>query len=564
MKHGKIAKLIALLLLSAVPPAAAGPREDADAAYARKDYKTAAQDFTLAASQGDDVARAQLGFMFAYGIGGPQDTTQALYWITLGTEHNNPQADVVMGRLYADGRLVKQDWDKAFQFYSRAADQGFAIGQTGAGEIYQHGAGSIKQDFAAAMKNFTLAASQNEAEAEYDLGFMYYSGEGVTKDYVASAEWFAKSANQGNASAATYLGTEFDRGLGVPHDPGRAAYYYRVGAIQGNIGSIGLLGEKYLTGQGVKLDYGRAYLLLNIAASAVSGTLHDTAIKQRDSAAVSLSQDSIDAAQRLGTFCHASGYLLCLDDSVSVRDQAADPAGSLAKLQDRLKVNPGQQGASAGPVRAATPGKPELDSTGTGFYVSSDGYIVTAGHVVKDCTEMRSANVSLKVVAADYQSDLAVLQASAKPAAFLKLRGNRGPRQGEAVVAIGFPLAGLLGTDQIVTSGIISALAGIGNDRRDIHISAPVQPGNSGGPVVGEDGALVGVLHSKLDDAKIVELIGQVPQNVNFAVSAGTLQSFLNANQVPYVLAEGRGAKKTTADIAAEATHYTVLLECWK
>jgi serine protease Do len=166
---------------------------------------------------------------------------------------------------------------------------------------------------------------------------------------------------------------------------------------------------------------------------------------------------------------------------------------------------------------------PELASTGTGFYISSDGYIVTAGHVVKDCTEMRSANVSLKVAAADYQSDLAVLQASAKPAAFLKLRGNKGPRQGEAVVAISFPLAGLL---------------------------------------VGEDGTLVGVLQSGLDDAKIVQLLGQVPQNVNFAVSTSTLQSFLNANQVPYVLAEGRGAKKTTAGIAAEATHYTILLEC--
>jgi hypothetical protein len=59
MKHNKTGKLLALFLLSAVP-AAAGPREDADAGYARKDYKTAAQDFTLAASQGDDVARAQL------------------------------------------------------------------------------------------------------------------------------------------------------------------------------------------------------------------------------------------------------------------------------------------------------------------------------------------------------------------------------------------------------------------------------------------------------------------------------------------------------------------------
>jgi hypothetical protein len=78
---------------------------------------------------------------------------------------------------------------------------------------------------------------------------------------------------------------------------------------------------------------------------------------------------------------------------------------------------------------------------------------------------------------------------------------------------------------------------------------------------LGENGSVVGVVVSKLDAMKIAEVIGDIPQNVNFAVSVGTLQSFLNANSVSYLL-DDSNATKSPADIAAEASRYTVLLEC--
>jgi hypothetical protein len=80
--------------------------------------------------------------------------------------------------------------------------------------------------------------------------------------------------------------------------------------------------------------------------------------------------------------------------------------------------------------------------------------------------------------------------------------------------------------------------------------------------LLGENGS-VGVVVSKLNAVKVAEAIGDIPQNVNFAVSLGTLQSFLNANGVLYALDDSKAAK-TPADITAEATHYTVLLECLK
>lgn len=122
-------------------------------------------------------------------------------------------------------------------------------------------------------------------------------------------------------------------------------------------------------------------------------------------------------------------------------------------------------------------------------------------------------------------------------------------------------MSGLLSSDPIVTTGIISALSGLGNDRRNIQTTAPVQPGSSGGPLLGENGSVVGVVVGKLDAMKIAEVIGDIPQNVNFAVSVGTLQSFLNANDVPYLLHDGK-ISKSPADIASEATQYTVRIEC--
>jgi S1-C subfamily serine protease len=112
-----------------------------------------------------------------------------------------------------------------------------------------------------------------------------------------------------------------------------------------------------------------------------------------------------------------------------------------------------------------------------------------------------------------------------------------------------------------VTTGIISALSGLSNDRRTIQTTAPVQPGNSGGPLLGESGSVVGVVVGKLDAMKVAEVIGDIPQNVNFAVSLGTLQSFLNANGIPYLL-DNSNATKSPADIAADASHYTVRIEC--
>jgi uncharacterized protein len=101
------------------------------------------------------------------------------------------------------------------------------------------------------------------------------------------------------------------------------------------------------------------------------------------------------------------------------------------------------------------------------------------------------------------------------------------------------------------------------NDSRFIQISAPVQPGNSGGPLLDTSGNVVGVVVSKLNAQKIADATGDIPQNVNFAISPLVLQGFLEANSVDYQTAPSV-RKLSTADVAEAAKRFTYLVECWK
>ena len=237
-------------------------------------------------------------------------------------------------------------------------------------------------------------------------------------------------------------------------------------------------------------------------------------------------------------------------------------------------------------------GRVRKQSTGTGFFVSKNGHILTNYHVVKGC---RTAHASmagmvvpagmsvdpkptgtarlgelgvlgddeLRVLGVDVRNDLALLMSAKTSPEVALFRSGRGVRTGDDIVVTGFPLHGLLTSDISVTKGIVSALAGPGDNRGMIQITAPVQPGNSGGPVLDTSGNVVGVVVGKLDAIKIASSIGSLPENVNFAISEGTARAFLDAHSIPYQTTRSNRAIRT-ADIAARAKRYTVLIECWK
>jgi serine protease Do len=112
-----------------------------------------------------------------------------------------------------------------------------------------------------------------------------------------------------------------------------------------------------------------------------------------------------------------------------------------------------------------------------------------------------------------------------------------------------------------VATGNITALAGIADDSRFFQISAPVQPGNSGGPLLDRNGAVVGVVVAKLNALRIAAATGDIPQNINFAIKGSVVASFLDAQRVSYAESSNAGAL-STPDIAERAKMFTVHVTC--
>jgi hypothetical protein len=220
------------------------------------------------------------------------------------------------------------------------------------------------------------------------------------------------------------------------------------------------------------------------------------------------------------------------------------------------------QTAAAAPERERKP--PPGPSTGTGFFITPNGVAVTAAHVVDGCRTVDSPRWGpAKVLAADKAADLAILKLASASGQFVSLR-VRGPRLGEPLSAAGYPLGELLGSGLKITTGVVSGLSGLEGDRGYFQVSAPIQPGNSGGPVIDASGALIGVTAAKLDEVKVAEATGIFPQNVNFAIPVTVLASFLDENAVAYKPAGAAavGRASLAAQPATAMTGYTFELYC--
>ena len=179
------------------------------------------------------------------------------------------------------------------------------------------------------------------------------------------------------------------------------------------------------------------------------------------------------------------------------------------------------------------------DSSGTGFFVSPAGYLVTNYHVVKDGTCLKvkfgAADVRAEVVAKDEVNDIALLQIASqnRPADYMEVNTGRSPALGSNVFTIGFPDPLDLGNNAKYTNGAISARSGGPQaDPRFLQISVPIQPGNSGGPLVeSSSGRVIGIITWKLNVADTYKKHGYIPENVGFALKAAYLWGLLD--QVP-------------------------------
>lgn len=220
-------------------------------------------------------------------------------------------------------------------------------------------------------------------------------------------------------------------------------------------------------------------------------------------------------------------------------------------------------GMAAAPSAEPLPGQGGTEQRmgfGTAFLVSTSGDFLTNNHVVSGCSTLSIDGLPANVVATDTAFDLALLRVSPAPSALPAEFAERPARLNSDVTVIGYPLPDLLGGLN-VTRGSVTSLKGIAGDGVRMQISAPVQPGNSGGPVVNAAGQVVGVVVSKLDAQMVANATGDIPQNVNFAIRAEIAKLFLYQNGVePIEVPEAEALPPE--NIAETAEGFTRLLTC--
>lgn len=378
-------------------------------------------------------------------------------------------------------------------------------------------------DFATALREWRVDADEGGAAAQFGLGDLYENGLGTEPDPAQAAQWFERAATQGHGRAQARLGALYREGRGVARDFAKAAKWYRRAADRGHPHAQFNLGEMYAKGEGVERDSKEAYFWFNLAAR--------------------------------------NGY----EPAAPARDKVgADLSGAtFARLQRRLRQWRPVEG-QATPSRSVRNRRPA--SAGSGFVINHAGLILTSAHVVDSCREIgvkgHQASGVAKPIAFDRDNDLALLDLGAGDTMAAVFRARDPVRLGASIVALGYPLQDIVGSGLNVSTGIVSALNGPGNDSRLLQVNAPVQPGNSGGPLLDMAGHVIGVVVSKRIAATTAEAAGDLPRYITFAVRRHVIEAFLAREGVDVTRAPSETAR-AIEDIASAASRFTVMLECW-
>jgi len=555
-------------------------------------FRTALKWIRPAAEQGDVIAQSLLGVMYHKGQGVPQNEKTAVKWTRLAAEQGNTDAQNNLGSMYANGRGVPQNDETAVKWFRLAAEQGDAIAQYRLGLMYDIGHG-VPQNDKTAVKWYTLAAEQGDAPAQYNLGSMYERGEGVPQDYKTALKWYRLHAEQGGAPAQSNLDRlqkkivqlEKDKklsptvtakksptkGSSLPPCPQSGVWNNCFGTSTTYDGGkyVGEFKDDKFNGQGTETRAnGNKYV-----GQFKGGNWHGR-----------------------GTYTYADGrvregiwennkflYAKKPSPTVIAKKSPTPSSSKNEKELEKLRKEIARLKKEKKPKPKPSP-KPS-GTSGSGFFISKKGHVITNQHIVSKCKEVTVGDNSKKQVTAtvletDRSNDLALLRisnmqmASVETKSLIRKLGIKvvplatdglmrfeDVELGERVLVAGYPYGEVFSNTIKVTGGMVSADRGLGDDTGQFQIDAAVQPGNSGGPIYDENGNIVGVVVSQLNKMKFAKATGSIPENVNFGIKASTVRQFLNASGLPTKWSK-RSKSMSTRELAKIAKSQTVMVMC--
>lgn len=241
------------------------PRKDNSASTVTKDNVASVR---AAAEKGDPHAETLLGDAYdSYdGIVGPHDYEKAFSWYKKAAEQGDARAAVNLGAMYHNGHGTPKDDKEAVKWFQISASKNYSVGQNYLGSAYNVGIGGLPKDDKKSFELYALSAKQGDSYGQAALGIRYRDGMGVSKDLNQSMRWFKQSAEQNNPVAFSAIGYAYHEGIGVGKDDVEAVKWWKKAAEQGDSGGTFNLGCAYWQGLGgLPVDYVQAYKWLDIS-----------------------------------------------------------------------------------------------------------------------------------------------------------------------------------------------------------------------------------------------------------------------------------------------------------
>jgi uncharacterized protein len=194
--------LVIAFAMAALNPSTSAPQsiDAAIVAYQKQQYATALKLFEAAAQKGDREAQHTLAFMYRDGRGTKRNDTKAIAWYRKAAEQGYAPAEYNLGLMYAQGEGAKPDPAAAQTWFRRAAEHGSVEAQVKLAEI-----AIFDEKYEEALLWFSKAADQNDADAAFNVGSLYYMGQGVAKDEAKATEYYRRAARLGMPEAKNVL-----------------------------------------------------------------------------------------------------------------------------------------------------------------------------------------------------------------------------------------------------------------------------------------------------------------------------------------------------------------------
>lgn len=196
--------------------------------------------YQQAADVGNMKAQYNLGIIYEFGYGTEINLDDASKWYLLAADQGSVKAIFRMGYLHESGKISAiADYNKAFYYYDKAANEGYPPAQNNLGYFYDNGYG-VKQDQQLALYWYQQAAEQNDEVAQYNLGLFYQYGKAVPKNKESALYWYKKSADNDYVDAIVAVAKLYQKQF---RNQLKAAWWYTKAAKQGNAESANQLGE---------------------------------------------------------------------------------------------------------------------------------------------------------------------------------------------------------------------------------------------------------------------------------------------------------------------------------